>query len=171
VGQLRKKRKGLLLMFGKKNFRELGGYLIDGLPVPEKSFVQALLYPDKLKLNAVVKEFKPVTKEFELSLEKVKSIRVLSESEIHQVVEQSAPGMIIGAAAFGLIGAMIGGRVKTEEKTVLKSLLLIDYVSNGEKQIVIDCSKAAPSEQSAFLKRFYELKPECNQQQNTPVQL
>ena len=117
------------------------------------------------------KILKPVTKEFELSLDKIKNIRILSESEIHQVVKQSTPGIIIGAVAFGLVGAMIGSRVKTKEKSVLKNLLLVDYVSDSEKQIILDCSQAALSEQSAFLKRFHELKPECTYHPNEPIQL
>lgn len=158
-------------MFGKKTFKELGGYLISGLPVPEQTFVQVLLYPDQLKLNAVVKEIKPVTKEFEISLEKISNIRILNQTEIHQVIKQSTPGMIIGAAAFGLIGAMIGGRVKTTEKSLLKNLLIINYTSNSEKQIILDCSQAVSSVQATFLKRFHELKPESIQRQNGPIQL
>ena len=34
----------------------------------------------------------------------------------NRFIQQSAPGMIIGAATFGLLGAMVGGRIKTKEK-------------------------------------------------------
>lgn len=156
-------------MFGKKNFKELHGYLIAGLSVPENSFVQILLYSDVLKLNAVIPDVKPITKEFNLPLNKVKFIRLMSEREIKQVIEQSTPGMILGAAAFGVVGAMIGGRVKTKEKVVLKQILVIDYVSDGEKQIVLDCSKEPFTTQNAFMKYAKTLIPENIG--NTPVQL
>ena len=150
-------------MFGKKKETQaIGGYLIEGLPVPANCFVQVIISPHVLTLTAVISGPKTTEQKFELELDKIKKIQILNETEIKQVVEQSAPGMIIGAAAFGAVGALVGGRVKTKEKTVLKSILLIDYVSGTEKQIVLNCSSSAPSEQEKFLERFYEIKPETN---------
>lgn len=152
-------------MFGKKKeTRSLCGNLISGLPVPENSFVQTILSPDGVAITALVgkQEHK-----FNLSLDKVKSVQILNDTQVKQVIEQSAPGMIIGATAFGLLGAMIGGRVKTKDKTVLKQVLFIDYVSDGDKQIVLDVSKAIQSEQANYIKRFMELKPQAAQPSQT----
>lgn len=150
-------------MFGKKKeTQSVGGFLIEGLPVPQNSFVQVILSPTILTLTAVIAGTKTVEEKFELTLDKVNKIQIFNETEIKQIIEQSAPGMIIGTAAFGLVGALIGGRVKTKEKVVLKNILLIDYTSVTDKQIVLDCSSSASSEQQKFLKRFQELKPESN---------
>lgn len=75
--------------------------------------------------------------------------------------------MIIGAAAFGILGAMVGGRVKTKEKTKISTLLLVDYISDGEnKQILIDVSDNFISA-NTFVNKFHKIKPQSNQ----PVQL
>lgn len=152
-------------MFGKKKTtRSVGGAHVTGLPVPESTFVQVILAPEGLTLTAVLQGAgKPVEQKFTLELDKVKNIRILNEAEVKQIIEQSAPGMLLGAAAFGVVGAMIGGRVKTKEQTVIKNLLVLDYVSGEEKQIVLDCTKDAPVNQAAFLKHFQELKPEAAQ--------
>ena len=149
-------------MFGKKKVtRSVGGTHIAGLPVPDGTFVQAVLAPEGLTLTAVLQGIgKPVEQKFSLELDKVKNIRILNETEVKRIIEQSAPGMLLGAAAFGVVGAMIGGRVKTKEKAVIKNLLILDYVSGEEKQIVLDCTKDAPANQAAFMKHFQELKPE-----------
>lgn len=83
----------------------------------------------------------------------------MDERQIKQVVEQSAPGMILGAAAFGLLGAMVGGRNKTKEKINIRNLLIINYTSNGEKQIIIDISNDL-KDSSKIVNRFHEMKPE-----------
>ena len=150
-------------MFGKKKeTRSVSGSHIIGLPIPEGNFVQTVLSPEELTLTAVLQGGGKATEQkFTLELSKVKNIRILNETEVKQVIEQSAPGMLLGAAAFGVVGAMIGGRVKTKEKTAIKNLLILDYVSGEEKQIVLDCTIDSLSNQTAFLKHFQKLKPEA----------
>ena len=152
-------------MFGKKKTtRGLSGSHIPGLPIPEGTFVQTVLSPEELTLTAVLQGGgKAAEQKFTLELGKVKNIHILNETEVKQIIAQSAPGMLLGAAAFEVVGAMIGGRVKTKEKTSIKNLLVLDYVSGEEKQIVLDCSTDSLSNQTAFLKRFQELKPEAAQ--------
>ncbi len=151
-------------MLGKKKLtRSVYGTHITGLPVPEGTFIALVLSPEGLTLTAVLQENKKSTEQkYNLKLEKIKTIRILDETEVKQIITQSAPGMILGAAAFGIIGAMIGGRVKTKETTAIKKILILDYTSDGEKQIILDCTKDAPSNQTAFLKHFQELKPEAS---------
>lgn len=152
-------------MFGKKkSTRGVSGSHISGLPIPDGNFVQTTLSPGELTLTAVLKGGGKATEQkFTLELDKVKNIQILNETEVKRVVEQSAPGMILGAAAFGIVGAMVGGRVKTKEKTAIKNLLILDYVSDEEKQIVLDCTIDSLHNQAAFLKYFRELKPETAQ--------
>lgn len=124
-------------MFGKKK-KENGteimlGFLVSGLPVIENSDLML-----KLNQSNVTISFPTTTKqEFEIDISKVTSVDFYSETEMEKIVTQSAPGMIIGAAAFGILGAMVGGRVKTKEKKVETHFLLINYESNGSNQIVI----------------------------------
>lgn len=153
-------------MFGKNKAKGIGGSLISGLPLSEGSFVQVNASPEGLRMVSIVGNGK---QEFNLSLDKITSVRLMNEQEIRKVVEQSVPGMIIGAAAFGIIGAMIGGRVQTKEKKTLKQILLIDYTSNEPNQIVLDCSGEMFSTQSAFMKYIDSILPQ--KQSNTPIQL
>ena len=74
--------------------------------------------------------------------------------------------MIIGGAAFGVLGAMVGGRVKTKEKIENHSILIIDYQSGDKKQIILDVTKALKDSERVS-NRFKELK----QVQTSTVQL
>ncbi len=90
----------------------------------------------------------------------------LDERQIKQIIEQSTPGMILGAATFGLLGAMVGGRVKTKDKITIKTLLVIDCQSDTQKQIVLDVTNNK-KDSERLTKHFKELKPIHNQ----PIQL
>ena len=153
----------------KEKTQSICGYLISGLDVPERSFVQVIASPDNIKLNVVMNAGKAYTKEFNLSLSKINHIHIMSEQEIKQVVEQSATGMILGAAAFGIIGAMVGGRVKTKDKKVLKQILIIDYTSTNKNQIVLDCSDQPMMTINSFMKYINKIIP--GNIDTTPVDL
>ena len=76
--------------------------------------------------------------------------------------------MIIGGAAFGILGAMVGGRTKTKDKLIQHSILVIDYQSDGKKQIILDVTEnMALLATEQLIKRFKELKPI----QNSTIQL
>ncbi len=150
----------------KKKTQSIGGSLMSGLEVPEGSFVQVIASPERLKLTAVINAGKVYQKEFNLAISKINYIRLMNEQEVKQVIEQSKPGMILGAAAFGIIGAMIGGRVKTKDKKTLKQILIIDYGSN---QIVLDCSGEHFITQNAFMKYVNNLLTE--KIDDSPVEL
>lgn len=143
-------------MFGKSKGKGIGGSHISGLPVSEGAFVQVNASPETLKLVAIDGTAK---QEFVLPWDKVSSVRIMNEQEIKQVIGQSAPGMVIGAAAFGIIGAMVGGRARTKEKKSLRQILLIDYVSEEAGQIALDCSGETASTQSAFIKYAESILP------------
>ncbi|MCC8080241.1 MAG: hypothetical protein LIO57_09365, partial [Oscillospiraceae bacterium] len=98
--------------------------------------------------------------------EKIENIQLINEREIQQVREQSAPGMILGAAAFGVLGAMVGGRAKTKEKIKINTLLIVDYISGEKKQIVLNVSNNVKDSERVAA-RFRELKPT----ENATVQL
>lgn len=131
-------------MFGKKKTQGIGGSLISGLDISQGSFVQVNATPEALNIVGIANAQK---KEYTLAFGKIKSIRLMNETEIREVIEQSVPGMVLGAAAFGIIGAMIGGRIHTKEKKTLKQILVIDYGN----QIVLDCSGESITNQKAFV--------------------
>lgn len=144
----------------KNNSVGIGGALISGLPVPERSGIQINGFEDRLQIIAFYTSGGVNKQEFDLPINKITSATIMNDKEIKQIIEQSAPGMILGAAAFGIVGAMIGGRVQTKEKTVLKQILKIDYVSDGQKQIVLDCSGETYFTQKDFMKYIRSKLPE-----------
>lgn len=148
-------------MFGKKKENVSVGNLIDGLPIPQNTVVLSKLLPDKLEMKALIGTKKEDWKIFELPFEKIDSMQIVNEKEIQKIVSQSAPGMIIGAAAFGILGAMVGGRVKTKEKVKISTLLLIDYTSEEKKQILLNVTSSV-NESSKLVKEFKEIKPTSN---------
>lgn len=141
-------------MFGKKkeDAKVLGGVLVEGLPIPENSNVVLKLTPDHL----IIKTTKG--QEFEINISKLDMIDYKSETEMKNIITQSAPGMIIGAAAFGLLGAMVGGRVKTKEKKVVSHFLIFNYQSGELKTIVIQTNDGNSAIQ--MVEFFGRIKPE-----------
>ena len=150
-------------MFRKKKEKEFAavGSMIDGLPVPALTTVIAKLQPDGFSLKGLTGTQRENWPEYNLSLNKVQNVQLMNERQIQQVIQQSAPGMILGAAAFGVLGAIVGGRIKTKEKVKITTLLIIDYESNGPKQIVLNVSdNLKDSEQVVNL--FHSMKPVSN---------
>lgn len=121
-------------MFGKKkmNGKVIGTTLVEGLPLSEGSDLVVKLTDEGLTLIVAATK-----QEFEIDLSKLALIDYKNEVEIQQIVKQSAPGMIIGAATFGLLGAMVGGRVKTKEKKIETHFVIINYHSDEDKTIVL----------------------------------
>lgn len=112
-------------LFGKKKKEKVivGGFLVSGLPERENSDLMLELFDDHIH----IKSFRDFKNEYKISLDKVTNVKYYNESQIEKVITQSTPGMIIGAATFGAVGAMIGGRVKTKEKKTTLDFLLIKY--------------------------------------------
>lgn len=156
-------------MFGKERDFTSVGPLIDGLPAPSGTMIIAKLLPEGFNIKALIGKNKNDWQTFELSIEKIERLHLINEKEIQQIIEQSAPGMILGAAAFGVLGAMVGGRTKTKEKVKIKTLFVIDYLSGEKKQIVLDVSNNL-KDTERVIKRFHEMKPESNQPRQ-PIEL
>ena len=104
-------------MFGKKNKNQKVslGNLVEGLPIPQNTDLTIKLTPSELSMVGNGQEF-------EINFSKLMMIDIKSDVEMEKIIQQSAPGMVIGAVTFGVIGAMIGGRVKTKEKKGCESL-------------------------------------------------
>ncbi|MFL2104174.1 hypothetical protein [Mycobacteroides abscessus] len=123
-------------MFGikKKNYVIVLGSLVEGLSLEEETDIFLKLSSDELYMYGLTNGKK---QEFTLSIDKINSIVHKTETEMQQYAKQSVPGMMIGNATFGLLGAMIGGRVKTKEKKQKTDFILINYVSNDEPNTIV----------------------------------
>ncbi|MFZ2539808.1 MAG: hypothetical protein WAX04_13075 [Oscillospiraceae bacterium] len=130
------------------------GNLVEGLPLPENTDLIMKLTPEKLSFMTISKQ------EFEIDFSKVTLIDLKSDVEMEKLVQQSAPGMIIGAATFGLIGAMVGGRVKTKEKRIVNHFLIVNYQSDELKTIIIQTTKDWYNSAS-LVDSFKKLKPDA----------
>ena len=144
-------------MFGKKKQegKIVGTTLIDGLPLNQDSNVIMKLTDDKVLLIATFA--KGGNKEFEIDISKVTGIEYKTETEINNIISQSAPGMIIGAAAFGVLGAMIGGRVKTKQINTVSHFLIINYQSGEDKQIILQTNDGNGAK--SISEHFRQLNP------------
>lgn len=154
-------------MFGKKiGPIESVGKLISGLPVPENTTITFQLLPELIKFKALTGTKKENWPQYELTIDKTEKMQIFDHRQIQQIISQSAPGMILGAAAFGVLGAMLGGKVKTKEKINIQQLLIIDYISNEKKQIILDVSQDLKGSQN-LVEHFNQLKPSSFE----PIQL
>ena len=129
-------------MFGKSKDFSTAGTLVDGLPVPANTMITVRLNSEKFYIQALIGRKKEDWPTYELTVEKVENVQLMNQTEIERVVEQSVPGLIIGGAALGALGAMIGGRVHTKEKVKNHTILAITYFSGERKQIILDVTAA-----------------------------
>ena len=145
-------------MFGKSKDFSTAGTLVDGLPVPSNTMITVRLNSEKFYIQALIGRKKEDWPTYELTVEKVENVQLMNQTEIERVVEQSVPGLIIGGAALGALGAMIGGRVHTKEKVENHTILAITYFSGERKQIILDVTTAI-KDSERVLNHFKELKP------------
>lgn len=120
-------------MFGRKKTKDeviVNVELVEGLPLHENTTVNLTLNTQSLVITDHSKN------EFTLPFDKITSIEYKNEVEMEKLIQQSAPGMIIGAATFGLLGALVGGRTKTKNKKSINHFILINYYSDEPKTIV-----------------------------------
>lgn len=126
------------------------GKHVNGLPLRENATVIAKLFNNELIFEDMTSHEK-----FRLPIERLTYLGIETEKEFENIVKQSAPGMIVGAATFGIIGAMIGGRVKTKKKGTYVNYLLVSYMNGNEKQSVLLSSEGFASRK--IVNKFKEL--------------
>lgn len=143
-------------MFGKKKLdgKVIGATLVEGLPIPENSDIIVKLTPESLLFIVVMNR-----QEIEIDFSKLTLIDCRTEVEMKQIVKQSAPGMIIGAATLGLLGAMVGGRVQTKEKKVFSHFVVVNYFSSEAKSIVFQTNDGTGVGQ--LVDYFRKMKPDA----------
>lgn len=140
-------------MFGKKKAKSVVGTHISGLEIPENIDILFTLDTDGVVIKI------PASKEYSISLNKIQSISWCNETEIEKYTTSSLGSAVVGAAAFGVIGAVIGSRPKTKEKKTVLFYLLVQY---DDKTIVIESKDGFSVGQ--VVDYFKKLKPSSGTQ-------
>ncbi len=146
-------------MFGKKKqTQNLEGITIytafhhvNGLPIAENLLCEVFSYPDRL-------EFKAGTTNIKLSRDKITDMCIKTDTEIQNQAVSSIGGAVAGAAMFGALGAIIGGRAKTKKVKTVIQYLIITYTDNkGELAYIGFDIKNNPPSAAKLVKEFWEL--------------
>lgn len=69
---------------------------------------------------------------FNLSINKITDICLKTDAEIHKQYVSSIGGAVAGAAVFGPLGAIVGGRAKEKKSTTITTYLIITYLKEGQ---------------------------------------
>lgn len=142
-------------MFGKKKEikKQVVGSFISGLELPEQVVVLVTLTGEQVSISAP-----SLKKEYTISLDRVLNISEVQETEVETVMKSSLAKGLIGASAFGLVGAIVGSQPTAKQKKIVHSFLLIEY---AEGQIMI--ASEAPQAIAALVKQFRTMKPGVQQ--------
>ncbi|WP_313132662.1 hypothetical protein [Anaerocolumna sp.] len=95
-----------------------------GLPIAENTQCTICSYPDRYEISANGAQFN-------LSKAKVNDVSLNTDVEIQKRYVSSAGGAIGGAALFGPLGAMIGGRVKEKKDKIEHTYLIFTYTKDN----------------------------------------
>ena len=112
------KAKGLTMRMSVKH--------VNGLPIAENLICKINSYNDRL-------EFKSGTTSINLPRNKITDMSIKTDVEIQKQAVSSAGGAVAGGLAFGPLGAIIGGRVKTKNIRTATHYLIITYTDNRGK--------------------------------------
>lgn len=124
------KEKKMLIPGSRERIKYLGANLcinvehITGLPLAEGAYCFIYLCNDKVifERNETV---------YNLSINKITDIVIKTDKEIQKSYVSSIGGAVGGAALFGTLGAMIGGRAKEKTSTITNNYLIFTYDNDG----------------------------------------
>ncbi|WP_097026179.1 hypothetical protein [Clostridium peptidivorans] len=104
---------------------------ITGLEIPEKMYCEVTVYSDKLVIESG-------DKEYNLKMEKICSVDFDMNLDIEKYTKSSMVKGVVGAATFGVSGAIIGSSPKTKEKRKVTCKAIISYEnSSGDTAYMI----------------------------------
>lgn len=95
-----------------------------GLPIAENTQCTIHSYPDRYEIAANGAQFN-------LNKAKVNDVCLNTDVEIQKRYVSSVGGAVGGAALFGPLGAMIGGRVKEKKDRIIHTYLIFTYTKNN----------------------------------------
>lgn len=102
-----------------------------GLAMPEGIYCEAVLSDKELILEVSSDKYK-------LNLDKISSVNFSMNIDIEKYQKSSIAKGIIGAATFGIAGAVIGSAPTNKEKRNVTGKIIIEYLnSNEENQFII----------------------------------
>ena len=148
--------KIIMSLFGKKKqttFKPVSGnyVLSGGLPLAGGTMCLVSLTETGVAISA------PGAK-FNISIEKITSISTKTDTEIQENKQlvSSIGGTLIGAALFGLPGAIVGGgpKEKTVSSTVYHNFMVITYKKDDSVSSVVFALKGSPMEAMPFITNF-----------------
>ena len=91
-----------------------------GLPIPEGMLCDLSLDESGLIVSSAGNNYT-------IAFEKITSVSAKTDVEVQKHIVSSAGGALVGAALFGVPGALIGGRAKTKQTATYKTFLVITY--------------------------------------------
>lgn len=117
-----------------------------GLPISKNVVTQIFSTPSEY-------EFIAGNNSFKLSKDKVTDVTITTDVEVQKNNVSSIGGAIGGAALFGPIGAMIGGRSKEKTSKIVHSYLIFTFLDNNDlKYVAFDCTNNFQAHK--FVKEF-----------------
>lgn len=137
----------------------------NGLPLAENTKCSLVFENGQLTMTGAGQQFT-------LAADKITDISITTDREIQKSYTSSVGGAVGGAVLFGPLGAMIGGRAKEKQSTVVTNYLIITYQSDGEvKYIGFNLQNYAHSVIAAkkLCKLFSDSRP--SQGQNSTIEL
>lgn len=98
---------------------------MDGLPLAQGAACLAFCKDEVVEISGGGTQF-------QLDLGKITDATVKTNVEIQRAYVSSIGGAVAGAALFGALGAMVGGRAKQKETRTLEHYLIITYLKEGQ---------------------------------------
>lgn len=127
-----------------------------GLPIAENTDCNLYLCDDKIVIDGN-------NMTFTLSKEKLIDVTVKSDVEIQKSYVSSSGGAVAGGLLFGVVGALIGGRVKEKKTRDVKSYLIFTYEKDGNPESIA-FNVTYNLKQWAFVKDFEKTSKKINKE-------
>ena len=107
----------------------ISGKHITGLPIAEGVLCNVKYLADRIEIIQGGNTFN-------LNLSKITDITTTTDKEIQKQYVSSVGGAVGGAVLFGPLGAMIGGRVKEKNNTIITNYLIITYMDDDQVKYI-----------------------------------
>jgi hypothetical protein len=100
-----------------------------GLPIAENTMCKVFCTPEGIVIDGAGSSYT-------IPKAKIMHIDIIDSEQIQKSYVSSVGGTVAGAALFGPLGAMVGGRAKEKESTIVTNYLTITYQTDGETKYV-----------------------------------